>query len=220
MHASDLITPDIQPLSPKDDLGRALDWMEEFKVSHLPVVEEGRLVGMVKDQDLVDRNAPLELVGSVMDRTELAYARKGLHIYEVMKLFSERGLSVVPVLDEMGRYEGSITEHEALRKLAQVTNIHEPGSVVVLEMNAVDYSLHEIARIVEGNDGRILSVYSHTLPGTNRVEVTLKINREDISGILQAFERYDYFVKSTYQGSRFQDDLLERYEELMRYLDI
>jgi acetoin utilization protein AcuB len=220
MHANDLITPDILPLSPKDDLGRALDRMEEFKVSHLPVVDEGRLVGLVKDQDLVDRNAPLELVGSVMDRIELPYARRGLHIYEVMKLFSERGLSVVPVLDEMGRYQGAITEHEALRKLAQVTNIHEPGSVVVLEMNAVDYSLHEIARIVEGNDGKVLSVYSHTLPGTNRVEITLKINREDISGILQAFDRYDYFVKSTYQGSRFQDDLLGRYEELMRYLDL
>jgi len=91
---------------------------------------------------------------------------------------------------------------------------------VVLEMNQIDYSLHEIARLVEGNDGKVLSVYSHTLPDSTRVEITLKINREDISDILRSFERYEYFVKSTYQGSRFQDDLRGRYEELMRYINL
>ena len=106
-----------------------------------------------------------------------------------------------------------------MKRLAEVTNIHEPGSIVVLEMNQADYSLQEVARIVEGNDGKVLSVYSHTLPGTMRVEITLKINREDISDILQTFERYDYFVKSSYQGSRFHDDLRGRYEELMRFMN-
>lgn len=219
MHAIDLITPAIPPLRPQDDVGRALDWLEEFKVGHLPVVDQRRLVGLVKDQDLVDRNDPRAAVSSVMEQVEIPFVRGGQHIYEVMKLFSERGLTVVPVLDEMGGYLGAITEHEALKRLAEVTNIHEPGSIVVLEMNQADYSLQEVARIVEGNDGKVLSVYSHTLPGTMRVEITLKINREDISDILQTFERYDYFVKSSYQGSRFHDDLRGRYEELMRFMN-
>jgi acetoin utilization protein AcuB len=218
MHASDLITPEVPSLRPTDAVARALDWMEEFKVSHLPVVDRERLVGMVKDQHLVDHNVAGTTVGTVMDHTELAYAREGQHIYEVMRLFSERDLSVLPVLDELGRYLGAITEHAALRRLAEVTNINEPGSIVVLDVARNDYSLHEIARIVEGNDGRVLSVYCHDLPESNQIEVTLKINREDISGILQAFERYEYVVKTTYQGSRFHDDLRERYEELMRYL--
>ena len=220
MHAIDLITADIPPLRPQDEVGRALDWMEEFKVSHLPVVEDQRLVGMVKDQDLVDRNDPRATVGEAMEQVEIAFARGGQHIYEVMKLFSERGLTVVPVLDDMGRYLGSITEHEALHRLAEITNIHEVGSIVVLEMNQVDYSLQAIARIVEGNGGKVLSVYTHTLPDSTRVEVTLKINREDISDILQSFERYEYFVKSTYQGSRFHDDLRGRYDELMRFINL
>jgi acetoin utilization protein AcuB len=219
MHAIDLITPAIPPLRPQDDVGRALDWLEEFKVAHLPVVEDQRLVGLVKDQDLVDRNDPRAAVSSVMERTEIPFVRGGQHIYDVMRLFGERGLTVIPVLDEMGRYLGAITEHEALRRLAQITNIHEPGSIVVLEMNEVDYSLQEIARIVEGNDGKILSAYSHGIPGSNRLEITMKINREDISDILQTFERYDYFIKSTYQGSRFHDDLRDRYEELMRFIN-
>ncbi len=219
MHAIDLITPAIPPLRPQDDVGRAMDWLEEFKVGHLPVVDQRRLVGLVTDQDLVDRNDPRAAVSTVMEKVEIPYVRSGQHIYEVMKLFSERGLSVVPVLDEMGGYIGAISEHDALKKLAEVTNIHEPGSIVVLELNQNDYGLQQIARIVEGSDGKILSVYSHQLPGTNRIEVTLKINRQDISDILQTFERYDYFVKSTYQGSRFHEDLRDRYEELMRFIN-
>ena len=220
MHALDLITADIPPLRPQDEVGRALDWMEEFKVAHLPVVEEQRLVGMVKDADLVDRNDPRATIGDVMDRVALPFARGGQHIYEVMKLFSERGVTVVPVLDDMGLYMGSITEHEALHRLAEITNIHELGSIVVLEMNQADYSLHAIARIVEGNGGKVLSVYTHSMPDSLRVEVTLKINREDISDILQSFERYEYFVKSTYQGSRFHDDLRGHYDELMRFINL
>jgi len=220
MHARDLITADIPPLRPQDEVGRALDWMEEFKVAHLPVVEDQRLVGLVKDMDLVDLNDPRGTVNDVMERVALPFARGGQHIYEVMKLFSERGLTVVPVVSDMGEYLGAITEHEALRRLAQVTNISDPGSIVVLEMNQVDYSLHQIARIVEGNDARILSVYSHTLPDSNRLEVTLKINREDVSDILQSFERYEIMVKTTYQGSRFHDDLRGRYDELMRFINL
>ena len=220
MHAVDLITQEIPPLRPTDTVGRAMDWMEEFKVSHLPVVENQRLLGLVHDEALVDRNDLKAEVRSIVDAVEPPYVRGGQHIYDVMKLMSERGLSVLPVLDMTGVYLGAISEREALKKLAEITNIREPGSVVVLEMNQNDYSLQEIARIVEGSDGKLLSVYSHTLADSTRVEITLKINREDISDILRTFERYEYFVKNTYQGSTFHDDLRGRYDSLMRYIDL
>ncbi|MBL8010203.1 MAG: CBS domain-containing protein [Flavobacteriales bacterium] len=220
MHASDLIAPDLPPLRPDDTVGRALDWMEEFKVRHLPVTENGRLVGLVRDTDLVDRNDAKAPVRELMGQVELPYVRDGQHIYDVMKLMAERGLTVLPVLDPTGTYLGAINEHEALRRLAEAINIGEPGSVVVLEMNQNDYSLQRIAGIVESNGAKLLSVYNRTLPEGPRMEVTLKVNREDISDILQSFERFDYFVKSTYQGSKFHEDLRGRYDELMRFLDL
>ncbi len=220
MHAIDLITPDIPPLRPQDEVGRALDWLEEFKVSHLPVVDNGRLIGLVNERDLVDRNDPRSTVSDAMEQVEVPFIRGNQHVYEVMKLFTERGLTVLPVLNEMGQYLGAITEHEALKRLSEITNIHEPGSIMVLEMNQIDYSLQKIAQIVEGNDAKIMSAYSHVLPDTMRLEVTLKINREDISDILQSFERYEIQVKTTYQGSRFHDDLRGRYDELMRFINL
>jgi acetoin utilization protein AcuB len=220
MRAADLITDDIPPLKPTDPVSRALDWMEEFKVGHLPVIEGEHLVGLVKDDDLVDGNNPRAMVGELMERVEVPFVRDRQHIYDVMKMFVERALTVVPVLDMTGKYLGAINEHEALRRLSEVVNVREPGSVLVLEMNQVDYSLQEIARIVEGNDAKVLSVYCHLLTDSTRLEVTLKINREDISDILQTFERYEYDVKTTFQGSRFHEDLRGRYDELLRMMNL
>ncbi|MBP7514253.1 MAG: CBS domain-containing protein [Flavobacteriales bacterium] len=220
MHASDLLSPDIVPLKPADPVSVALDRMEELKLGHLPVVENDHLVGFVKDSDLGEGNNARGAVGDVMQRMELPYVRELQHIYDVMRIFVERGLTVVPVLDMNGRYMGAVNQQMALRRLSEMINLREPGSVLVLEMNAVDYSLQEIARIVEGNDGKVLSVYCHPLPDSTRTEVTLKINREDVSGILQTFERYEYTVKTTYQGSRFHEDLRGRFDELMRMIDL
>ena len=220
MHASDLLSPDIVPLKPADPVSVALDRMEELKLGHLPVVENDHLVGFVKDSDLGEGNNARGAVGDVMQRMELPYVRELQHIYDVMRIFVERGLTVVPVLDMNGRYMGAVNQQMALRRLSEMINLREPGSVPVLEMNAVDYSLQEIARIVEGNDGKVLSVYCHPLPDSTRTEVTLKINREDVSGILQTFERYEYTVKTTYQGSRFHEDLRGRFDELMRMIDL
>ena len=219
MHAIDLIAPEIPPLRPTDTLGRALEWMEEFKVSTLPVVDGRRLVGIVTDNALIDRNDPRMTLSQVMEQVEVPFVREGQHVYDVMKLMSQRGLSVVPVLDEMGVYVGAISEHQALRRVSEITNIHEVGSLVVLEMNVADYSLQEIARIVEGNDAKVLSLFSQNVPGSTLIEITIKINREDISDILQTFERYEYVVKSTYQGSRFHEDLRGRFDELMRFIN-
>lgn len=218
MHASDLITNELLALKPTDPVALALERMEDGRVAHLPVVENGRLVGLLQGEGLNERQAPKARAADVMERVEVPFVRGAQHIYEVMRLMVERGLTVVPVLDMEGKYLGMINEHEALRRLAEVVNVREPGSVLVLEMNHNDYSLQEIARIVEGNDAKVLSVYCHTPPDSVRMEVTLKINREDISDVLQTFDRFDYQVKTTFQGSRLHDDLRGRFDELMRII--
>ena len=78
-----------------------------------------------------------------------------------------------------------------------------------------DYSLTEIARIVEGNDGKIISSYVHTHEDSTKIEVTLKINLHDLSAIISAFERHRYTIKASYHQSRDTDDIRERFDNLM-----
>lgn len=220
MQAIDLLSPTVQPVAPRDPVAHALDLMDEFRTDILPVVARGRLVGLMTASAALESNDPEATVEQLMDQVEVPYVRDRQHFYDVLKLMAERNLPVVPVLDMGGRYLGVVGQQEALHHMASLVNAETAGSVLVLEFAHNDYSLQQIARIVEDEGARILSLYCAEMPDSNRLEVTLKINRADISGILQAFDRFQYTVRSTFQGSRVEDDLRDRYEGLMRIMKI
>lgn len=220
MKAAELITHEIPPLRPSDPIGRALEWMAEFKVAHLPVVDGKRLIGIVKDTHLVERNDLNAPVIDLVSEFDLSVAGADQNVFDVVQLFGERNLSIVPVVNESYQFQGTITEHDVLDCLVKLTNITEPGSIVVLEMNTNDYSLFEIARLVEGNDMKILGVTTEILDDPQKMQVTIKIDQEDISPVLQTFDRYEYVVRSSHKGSDHHESTQDRYEELMRFLNI
>ena len=219
MFVKDLISNDVPELSLGDEPVNALNLMDEFKVSHLPVLDGTRFVGLVSEEELellgTDPQDKLIREQDILD----IHVSSEQHVYDVLRLFSEHRLTVVPVVDN-GAYLGSITITQILDSFAKSQAVSDPGGVIVLELNAQDYSLQEIAGIVEGNDAKILSSFLSTSPTSMQVEVTLKINQEDLSGILQTFARYDYQVKASYQESRYEDDLKNRYDEFMKYLNM
>jgi hypothetical protein len=101
-----------------------------------------------------------------------------------------------------------------------MASVQDPGGVIVLEVNQVDYSLSQISNIIEGNDAKILSCHVSSLPDSTKVEVTLKINVEDLSRILQTFNRYNYLVKASFQNSDFSGDMKNKFDEFLHFLNI
>ena len=96
-----------------------------------------------------------------------------------------------------------------------------PGGVIVLEMNAYDYSLAQIARIVEDNDAKILSSNVTSINNSFKIEVTLKINHTDLTSIIRSFMRFDYTIKASLQGkNRHEDVLRNNYDQFMLYLNV
>ena len=89
----------------------------------------------------------------------------------------------------------------------------------VLEMNNNDYSLTEIASIVESNETKILSSYIISKPNSTNIEVTIKLNKQDITNIIKDFERHEYKVSASYKEEEADVDFIERYESLMRFLN-
>jgi hypothetical protein len=107
-----------------------------------------------------------------------------------------------------------------LDRLAGLSAVMEQGGIIELEINKNDYSLTQIASIVEGNDSKILSCYVSSLPDTTKILVTLKLNRDDLSRVLQTFYRYNYEVKASYHQAGYEDDLKHRFDEFIKYLNV
>lgn len=221
MLAKDLISDLILPLRTSDTAATALSWMEELRVSHLPIVNNEVFLGLISDSDIYSINEPDTPLGNHQLSLTRPYVSAFQHIFEVIRSISSQKLTLVPVLDEHNNYLGCITLARIIDAMAELAAVTQPGGIVVLELNAIDYSLHEISRIVESNDTRILSCYTRSTPDSNKMEVTLKLNKIDLSRVIQTFNRYDYIITASYSEENDYDDLLrDRFESLMSYLNI
>lgn len=195
--------------------------MEIFRISHLPVVEEKRLIGLISDKIIYDLNIIDKPVGDYSDHLLSPHIHVNQHIYEVFSTISVLKLSAVPVLDLHHQYVGMITVFDLAQKFADLVAVREPGGVIVLELNAIDYSLSQIAQIVEGNDAKILSFYVSQEAETRLMSVTLKINVIDLSAIIQTFVRYDYNIKAVYMDDSIIQNLYDdRFDQLMKFMNV
>ena len=220
MLAIDLIKDDVPPIKPYESLEKALNWMDEFRVSHLPVVDQDKYYGLVSDSLIYDSNQPNLQVAELNLTLHRPFVLEHFHFYRVIQLLVEHKLSVVPILDSNEKYLGVTTISYLMNFLTNASSFSEPGSVIVLEMNQHDYSLSQISQIVESNDAQILSNYITSVKDSKFLEVTIKVNRKNIEPILQTFFRYDYSVKASFSEDDFELDMKNRYEGLMKYLNI
>lgn len=220
MIAREVITDEIPPLLHTDTGEKALSWMEEFKVSHLPVLKNGNFVGLISESDILDKKDLDHSLDVLFDHLPRPYVHENAHVYEVLSRMSEHKISVLPVLDENEQYIGCTSVHQLMTLIANTSSIKEVGGIVVLEMNKHDYSLALIAQIVESENAKILSTYIMSSTDTTKIEVTLKISEIDLSRIIRSFERHDIVVKASYQRSSDMDDLQYRYDALMNYLNM
>jgi acetoin utilization protein AcuB len=220
MIARQMITDGILPLKTSDTGRIALSWMEDYRVFHLPIVNHLGFLGLISEFDIYDFNDLDEPVGNHTLSLSAAFVYDYQHIYDVLRLVKKQHLSLIPVIDENDNYTGSISMQSLIEHFAQSLSVSDPGGVVVLEMSAIDYSLSEIARIVESNNAKILSLFVHSWPDSTRIEVTLKINHVELGAVLQTFNRYNYNIKAIFSEQDDLDDLRERYDSLMNYLNI
>lgn len=220
MLSRDLISDEIPSLKTSDTGLKALNWMDEFKISHLPITRKKEFLGLISDAAILDLNEPDKSIDNYKISLLRVFVFDHQHVYEAIKLMSNLNLSLIPVLDQQENYLGVISMSQLLPYFGQMVSVQEPGGIILLELNLNDYSLVQIAQIVEGNDAKILSCYLNPLVDSTKIEVTLKINKTDLSGILQTFYRYNYNVKASFHQSEFTEDLKNRFDSFMNYINI
>ena len=220
MRAEELISEIIPPLKFSETGEKALNWMNEFRVSHLPVVAKNEYIGLISENDIYDMPDPKMKLKDYFTNLPKPFIYSDRHVYEIMKMIADLKITVVPILDENNEYVGCTDLLYLMSQITAINSIKEIGGILVLEMNEHDYTMTQIARIVEENNAKILSSYITSLPDSTQIEVTLKINTTDLDRIIQTFNRYDYIVKASYQKGRLQEDLKKRYDELMNFLNM
>jgi len=219
MMASSFIDETIIPLKTSDSIYFAIDFFKEFSIRQLPVVQDNLCIGILSLDDIDDEDI-YDL--PILDYINLNYsfASNNDHIYEVMRAISEQASTLFPVLDENNNYIGSITLSSLFNNYVNCAAFIQPGSILVLEIDKKNYSLSEIARIVESENKVILSSLLSSNVESAVLEITLKLNSVQIQNLITTFERFGYNIKATFNEEDFMDTLKNRYESLMTYLNV
>ncbi len=220
MVVKDLISDKIPCLKTSDTGDRVLDWMEEFKVGHLPIVNEKQYLGLLSENDVLSAEGMDQPVGDyplTLPVTLWIYDHQ--HVYDAIRLMALWNLSVLPVIDADNNYIGMVTREDLVLAMAKFFAAEEPGGIIILEIPHNSYNLSEIARIVESNDAKILSLYISSLPNSLAYQVTLKLNISELTRTLGTFERFGYKVMMSFFDKAQLDDTTDRYNLLMRYLN-
>ncbi|MFT4986701.1 MAG: acetoin utilization protein AcuB [Glaciecola sp.] len=219
MFANDLISNETPQVRLTDLCGTVLDWMDEYDVLHLPVFEGNNFQGLISQSCLQDH--PEEMSLDKMNNALLdIHVTLEAHMFDVVKLMNAASLSLVPVFKNEDEFLGVIRYVDIIKSLGASAAAKQPGALLELQMTNADYSMSDIARIIEGNDAKILYSNVVRLEETKDIKVYLKLNTLDVSGVLQTFSRYDYKVKSSVQDTEYEEDLRDRFDSLMNYLNM
>jgi CBS domain-containing protein len=220
MFAYELISDSIPALRTSDTVQKVHERMIEFRINHLPIVNEKQFLGLISDEDLIEVHDFSVPVGSLSLSLHNPFVYEDQHVYDVIRIFYEQKLSVVPVLDFNKNYKGLISINTMMEQIATITSVKEPGGIIILEITNRNNSLAHISQIVESDNAQILSSYVKSFQDSTKLEITLKLNRTDLSSIIASFLRYDYHIKATFNDIKSDDGTSDRYDQLMNYLDI
>jgi acetoin utilization protein AcuB len=220
MLAGELISNIIPALKTSDTVQKALERMSEFKLYHLPIVNEAQFLGLVAEDELIEIRDQATPIGSLSLSILNPFVFENAHIYDVVRLFNQLQLSLVPVLDMNKNYLGVVSIHNLLAYTADMYALKEPGGIIVLEISNRNNSLAHMAQIVEADNAQILSSYVSSFPDSTKLEVTLKINKTELSSIIASFERYSYEVKAVFNNSQNDDGSADRFNSFMNYLNV
>ena len=220
MLAQDLVNTILPQLQLTDTVSVALQLMSDFKITHLPVVSEDKYLGLISEDDLLDEENKKITIEFFQNDFIPASVAPNKHFLNAVTISKHYQTNVIPVVNESNELIGSIAGQELLAALGNFSGANETGAVIVLEMDRNKFSISEISRIVESDGAVILHLNMTIKPDSPVLNVTLHLNKKEISTIIAAFGRYDYSV-SYFSGEQlYENEVDTNYRHLMNYLDI
>ena len=213
--ARDWMTRKLVTLSPEASVAEALTLCRERRIRHIPILEEGRLVGIVSDRDLRDASPALgdaerasalqEIrVGDVMTR-EVSTADPQDSIENLAQEMYELKIGSLPVVAEGPMVDeglavaeeellGIVTSSDVMRALVTLAGLPEPGCRIEVRAPNRGGILAEVAGKIQDLEVDIFSVLSDPDRRSGNRTMVFQLETTDPSSVMQGLKMAGYEV--------------------------
>ncbi|MBL7747442.1 MAG: CBS domain-containing protein [Chitinophagaceae bacterium] len=220
MLTRELVTQNLPYLHLTDKVYQALQLMNDNQVAHLPIAEGEKYTGLISEDDLLQAENDNDTLDTLQQSFSAVSVKENEHFLKAVQLAADNGLSVVPVVSEENELTGTVTYNDLLKNASGFMSLNEPGGLIVLEMESNQYSFNEISKLVETNDAQITQLNTSNDAESGMMQVTIRINKPEISDIIATFQRYEYNIKYFFGEEQYANELRSNYDNLMNYLKI
>ena len=214
----DYITNDFKGINSEETIAEVHDFFHELPFSHFPVIEENVYIGCITLDD-IETFEKDKKVSDYKYTLEGFFARNSMIWLDVLEVFAKNHTNIVPVLDESNSYLGYYELEDIIKFFHETPFLKEPGGIIVVEKPVLDYSMSQIAQIVESNNGKLLGLFISE-SDVEKVQVTIKISLGAMNDIIQTFRRYNYDILSEHHEDLYINNFKERSDYLDNYLNI
>jgi acetoin utilization protein AcuB len=222
MIVSELINKDFSPLKRMDSRAYAVSVMEDSGVFQYPIVDDqsGKYLGDASlDQIRSESDGDNSQV--FVSDNEIITLRDRDHILDAARVMLLHNRTHLPVVEKTGTYLGTVSKVTLIDSVVKLLNLREHGSVIMIEMDARDYMLSDVIRIIEAEGARILSLTIQAPDSVQeRFRVSVKLNLDDLARVGAALRRYGYLITSESHSDWSDLELSDKADEFLRFLDI
>jgi hypothetical protein len=215
---TEYISNDYKALDSEETIVEVQSFFDEVPFSHFSVLKEGVYLGCIAADDVETFDFDKK-VSDYKYTLEGFFARINMNWLDVLEIFAKNDCNMVPVLGEDNSYLGYYELEDVVKFLYETPFLKDQGGIIVVEKNAVDYSIGQITQIVESNNGKLLGLFISDA-SAEKVQVTIKIALGPMNDIIQTFRRYNYEIVSEHHEDNYMNSLKERSEYLDKYLNI
>jgi acetoin utilization protein AcuB len=196
-----------------------LNLMDEYNIDTLPANIDGKL-GIYKKEDILILNESSTLSQND-DLFQIVSISDTDHIWEAIRTFNTYETELLPVVDNKNNYCGAIMQKDVFNRLFEIFPVGNGGAILELEVNYRNYSLSELANIVEGAEAKISLLSVTPISASNNVLVVFSIDKDDATEVINALERHSYHVNSWFMNKGKIDSIIEeRYSAFMKYINV
>ena len=220
MFIKDSISDTVPILDSKKTFLFALTLMDELKISSLPVVDDRIYKGLLPEDVIYELDLFAQSISEHEHLLRNISLKQNQTILDALNLFAQEKVDMLPIVDEMNTYLGSITKTEALKIISKLIASAEQGGILVLRMNCNNLHISEIAKIIEDEDAKIINLFVNPVPSSTEINVYMKINKIDLTRIERSLQRHNYDVTLLSENKETDESLSHKYDLFMKYLDI
>jgi len=203
-----------------ESVATTLAIMEDEQLGHIPVVEGDTYLGLISKEalfEVMDDSTTLQQLAWPLPRP---FVKPTDHFLAAIQLMDQQGLTLVPVITDQQELIATLSVQELLTAIGKFLGLQEGGALLVLEKEAQHYMASEVAKLVESNDAQLEQLNTIVNEQTGIIQLTIRLNKYEVSDIIATFQRYDYTVLYYVGEEQYANELKSNYDHLIHYLKI